>query len=43
MVNYQNYTVHDVPIAEAVHKMRRVDPASQLVEIARSVEISFGD
>ena len=43
MVSFNNYETHDVPIAQAVHKMRRVDPACQLVQIARSVEISFGD
>jgi 6-phosphofructokinase 1 len=43
MVSYQNNEMLDVPIAQAVHKMRRVDPACQLVQIARSVEISFGD
>jgi phosphofructokinase-like protein len=43
MVSYRNYETRDVPIAEAVHKMRRVDPASHIVQMARAVEISFGD
>jgi 6-phosphofructokinase 1 len=43
MVSYQNYEVLDVPIAEAVHRLKRVPPASQLVETARAVGISFGD
>jgi 6-phosphofructokinase 1 len=43
MVSYQNYETRDVPIAQAVHKMRRIDPTSQIVQIARAAEISFGD
>jgi 6-phosphofructokinase 1 len=43
MVSYNNYETRDVPIAHAVHKMRRVDPQSQIVQMARAVEISFGD
>ena len=43
MVSYQNYEVHEVPIAEAIHRMKRVSPASQLVGTARAVGISFGD
>ena len=43
MVSYRNYEVHDVPIQQAVHKLRLVSPDSQLVHTARSVEISFGD
>lgn len=43
MVSYGNHETLDVPIAQAVHKMRRVDPRSHLVQMARAVEISFGD
>jgi ATP-dependent phosphofructokinase / diphosphate-dependent phosphofructokinase len=43
MVSYQNYLVLDVPIADAVHKLRRVSPDSQMVQTCRAVEISFGD
>lgn len=43
MVSYQNYQVLEVPIAEAVHRLRLVSPDSQMVETARAVEISFGD
>jgi 6-phosphofructokinase 1 len=43
MVSYRNHEVVDVPISEAVHRPRRISPDSQLVAIARAVEISFGD
>ena len=43
MVSYQNYQVLDVPIADAVHRLRCVHPDSELVQTARAVEISFGD
>jgi 6-phosphofructokinase 1 len=43
MVSYKNHSTCAVPISDAVHKMRRVDPGGQLVEHARAVEISFGD
>jgi 6-phosphofructokinase 1 len=43
MVSYQNYEVLDVPIAEAVHRLKKVPPSCQLVETARAVGISFGD
>ena len=43
MVSYQNYDVLDVPIAEAVHRLKKVPPTCQLVETARAVGISFGD
>ncbi len=43
MVSYQNYQVMDVPIAEAVHKLRQVDPDGQFVEMARAVGMTFGD
>jgi 6-phosphofructokinase 1 len=43
MVSYQNYEVLDVPIAEAVHRLKKVPPTCQLVGTARAVGISFGD
>ena len=43
MVSYQNYEVLDVPIADAVHRLKKVSPSCQLVETARAVGVSFGD
>jgi len=43
MVSYQNYQVLAVPIARAVHRLRLVQPDSQMVDTARAVGISFGD
>jgi 6-phosphofructokinase len=43
MVSYQNYETHAVPIAKAVHRIRRVNPAGQMVDAARAAEITFGD
>jgi len=43
MVSYQNYEVLDVPIAEAVHHLKKVSPECQLVGTARALGISFGN
>ena len=43
MVSYQNYQVLDVPIADAVHRIKLVPPDSQMVQTCRAVGISFGD
>lgn len=43
MVSYQNYLTQEVPIQDAVHRLRMVSPDSQMVQTARAVEISFGD
>jgi phosphofructokinase-like protein len=43
MVSYQNYVARDVPIAEAVHRLKLVPPDNQLVDTARAIDISFGD
>lgn len=43
MVSYQNYQVLAVPISHAVHRLRLVQPQSQMVDTARAVGISFGD
>ena len=43
MVSYQNYQVLDVPISHAVHKLRKVPPDGEMIRVARTMEISFGD
>ena len=43
MVSYQNYQVLGVPIAEAVHRIKVVEPNSQMVLTCRAVGMSFGD
>jgi 6-phosphofructokinase 1 len=43
MVSYQNYEVKDVPISHAVHKLRKVPADGEMVRVARTMEISFGD
>ncbi|HMJ06258.1 MAG TPA: 6-phosphofructokinase, partial [Chthoniobacterales bacterium] len=43
MVSYQNYQVQHVPIADAVNRLRLVQPSSQMVQTAREVDISFGE
>jgi 6-phosphofructokinase len=43
MVSYQNYQVLDVPIADAVHKLRIVHPDNQVVQTARAIDVCFGD
>jgi phosphofructokinase-like protein len=43
MVSYQNYQVRQVPIAEAVNRLKLVPPNGEMVRTARDVDISFGD
>jgi 6-phosphofructokinase 1 len=43
MVSYQNNEVLDVPIADAVYRLKLVNPNHQLVKTARKIGISFGD
>jgi ATP-dependent phosphofructokinase / diphosphate-dependent phosphofructokinase len=43
MVSYQNEQTRAVPIAEAVNRLRFVDPNDQMIETARDIGISFGD
>jgi ATP-dependent phosphofructokinase / diphosphate-dependent phosphofructokinase len=43
MVSYQNSETFDVPIADAVNRLRLVDPDHQLVATAREIGISFGE
>ena len=43
MVSYQAYHVDSVPIEEAVHQLRLVEPESELVLAAKAVGICLGD
>jgi 6-phosphofructokinase 1 len=43
MVSCENYDVCDVPIADAVHRLRLVPPTHQMVTTAREMGVSFGD
>ncbi len=43
MVSYQFYHVDSVPVEEAVHQLRLVDPESELVQAAKAVGICLGD
>ena len=43
MVSYQNSLIKDVPIAKAVHGVKRVTSDNQMVRTARALGISFGD
>ena len=43
MVSYQNDEVLDAPIADAVNRLRLVEPNHRLVKTARAIGISFGD
>ena len=43
MVSYLDYQVLDVPIADAIHRIKLVQPDSQMVQTCRAVGISFGD
>ncbi len=43
MVSYQAYHVDSVPIEEAVHKLRLVDPDGEVVMAAKTVGICLGD
>jgi len=43
MVCLKGDRIQSVPIAEAVGKMKGVDPAGELVNTARAIGISFGD
>ena len=43
MVSYQSYHVGDVPIEDAVNKLRLVGPDCEEVLAARAIGISFGD
>ena len=43
MVSHRNHCTVDAPLADAVQRMRKVDPATHVVQAARAVGISFGD
>lgn len=43
MVSYRDQLTTSVPIAEAVHRLRLIQPDCQMVQTARAVAISFGD
>ena len=43
MVCYRPPNIESVPIAEAIHQLSRVDPASSAVQAARALGIGFGD
>lgn len=43
MVSYQSYRVDSVPIEQAVHQLRLVDPNGEMVDTARALGICFGD
>lgn len=43
MVSYQQYSVGDVSIEEAVNQLRLVQPDSEIVRAARSIGVCFGD
>ena len=43
MVSYEAYHVGSVPIEQAVHKLRLVDPDSEMVDTARALGICLGD
>jgi 6-phosphofructokinase 1 len=43
MVRLRGQTVETVPLADAIAKLRRVDPEGELVRTARSLRTTFGD
>ena len=43
MVSYEAYHVGSVPIEQAVHKLRLVDPNGEMVDTARALGICLGD
>ncbi len=43
MVSYQNYLVGSVAMIDAISKIKRVKPESQMVQTCREVGISFGE
>jgi phosphofructokinase-like protein len=43
MVCLRNERIEAVDIAQAIGKLKRVDPAGQLVQMAKAIGISFGD
>ena len=43
MVSYQSYHVGSVPILDAVHQIRTVDPEGEVVNAAKAIGICFGE
>lgn len=43
MVSYQSYRVDSVPITEAIHKIKQVEPDGEIVKTARAIGICLGD
>ena len=43
MVCLRNERIEAVDIAQAIGKLKTVDPAGQLVQMAKAIGISFGD
>jgi 6-phosphofructokinase 1 len=43
MICFSPPNIESVPIAEAVSRLRRVEPGSSAVQAARALGISFGD
>ncbi len=43
MVSYQEGNVLEVPIAEAVHRLKNVPPDNQVIKAAKAIGISFGN
>jgi len=43
MVSYESYSVGSVPIEQAVHQLRLVDPGGEMVNTGRALGICFGD
>ncbi len=43
MVSYTSDHVGEVPITDAVNKLRKISPDCQMIQDARTAEISFGD
>ena len=43
MVSLKGIDITEVPLSDAVKELRRLDPQSELVHVARSVGTRFGD
>jgi hypothetical protein len=43
MVCLQGARIQSVPIADAVNAMKAVDPLGEMVQVAKSIGVGFGD
>ena len=43
MVCLREAKIHSVPIADAVGAMKAVDPKGEMVQVAKSIGVGFGD